>query len=126
MWGFVCGTAKAPCWPWVLFPPKRLEGAVDCIVVNVVVSDLTDGAGEENVLPSPPPTPLELMAPPSVAVVPAFEWVASDTVSGIVDTVGAMDLSPMVGAVRSSFETGIDVLLCRGELQLTLRPDGGV
>ncbi len=124
--GFACGTANADCCPWVLFPPRRLEGAVDCIVVNVVVSDLTDGAGEEKVLPSPPPTPLELTAPPRVAVVAAFEWAASDTVSGLVDTVGAIDLLPIVGAAWSSLETGIDVLLCEGELQLMLLPDGGV
>ena len=68
-----------------------MEGAVDCIVVKVVVIDLTDGAGEENVLPSPPPMPLELTAPPAVAVVPAFEGAASETVSGLVDKVGAVD-----------------------------------
>jgi hypothetical protein len=28
-------------------------GATDCIVVRVVVKDLTDGAGEENVLSAP-------------------------------------------------------------------------
>lgn len=121
-----CGTASGACCPWALVPPKRLDGAVDCIVVKVVVSDLSDGAGEENVLPSPPPIPLELTAPPSVAVVPAFDGAASDTVSGYVDTVGAIDLFPIVGADWSSFETGIDVLLCEGELQLMLLPDGGV
>lgn len=74
-----------------------MEGAVDCIVVNVVVIDLTDGVGEENVLPSPPPTPLELTAPPTVAVVPAFECAASEIVSGLVDTVGAVDRLLVVG-----------------------------
>ena len=99
MFEFVCGTASGACCPWVLFPPRRLEGAVDCIVVKVVVRDLTDSDGEENVLPSPPPSPLELIAPPSVTVVPAFEWAESETVSGLVDTVGAIDLLPIVGAV---------------------------
>ena len=95
-------------------------------MVRVVVSDLTDGAGEENVLPSPPPTPLELTAPPTVAVVPALEWAASETVSVLVDTVGVLDLLPIVGAFWPSLELGIDVLLCEGEAQLMLLPEGGV
>ena len=85
------------------------------MVVNVVVIDLTDGAGEENVLPSPPPTPLELTAPPAVAVVPAFECAASEIVSGLVDKVGAADWLPIVGGCCPSCDTGRDILLCVGE-----------
>lgn len=110
----------------MLFPPRRFEGAVDCMVVNVVVRDLTDGAGEENVLPSPPPKPLELTPPPTVAAVPAFEGAASERVSWVVDTVGAIDLLPIVGGCWSSLEIGIETLLCEAELQLMLLPDGGV
>jgi len=95
-------------------------------VVKVVVRDLTDGAGEENVLPSPPPTPFELTPPPTVTAVPAFEGAASETVSWVVDTVGAIDLLPIVGGCWPSFETGIETLLCEAELQLMLLPDGGV
>ena len=56
----------------------RADGAADCMVVRVVVKERTDGAGEENVLPSPPPIPVELRAPPAVALVPAFEGARSD------------------------------------------------
>lgn len=51
------------------------------MVVNVVVRDLTDGAGEEKVLPSPPPSRCELTPPLVVAAVPAFEVAPSETVS---------------------------------------------
>ena len=44
---------------WWFVPPIKLDGAADCIVVSVVVIDRTEGAGDENVLPSPP-RPLEL------------------------------------------------------------------
>ena len=71
---------------------------MDWMVVSVVVRERTDGVGEENVLPSPPPFSFELMAPPVVAVVSAFEYPVSElTVSGLVDTVGAIDLLPIVG-----------------------------
>ena len=95
---------------------NNVDGAVDCIVVKVVVIERTDGAGEENVLPSPPPTPLELIPPPSVAVVPALEGAASELiVSGFVDSVGAIDLLSMVGGFCPSFDTGSDTLLRVGE-----------
>lgn len=69
------------------------------MVVKVVVSDRTDGAGEENVLPSPPLIAAELTVAPNVAVVPAFEVAASElTVSAFVAKVGAVDLLLMVGA----------------------------
>lgn len=108
-------------------PAKRLDGAADCIVVRVVVRERTDGVGDEKVLPSPPPLPLELKAPPAVTVVSAFEYAASELiVSGFVDTVGAADLLPIVGGGCPSFESGSDNLLCEGETSLILRPDGGV
>ena len=84
-------------------------------MVKVVVIDLTDGAGEENVLPSPPPTPLELTAPPTVAVVPAFEGAASEIVSRLVDNVGAAERLPIVGGCCPSCDAGREVLLCVGE-----------
>ena len=55
-----------------------MEGAADCMVVSVVVRDRTDGAGDEKVLPSPPVIPLELMAPPPVALEIAFDCAASE------------------------------------------------
>ena len=74
----------------------RVEGAADWMVVRVVVKERTEGAGEEKVLPSPPP--LELRAPPAVDLVPALEWAVSEfKVSGSVATVGAADLLLIVG-----------------------------
>lgn len=96
-------------------------------MVRVVVRDRTDGAGDENVLPSPALTPLELTVAPNVAVVPAFEVAASElTVSAFVAKVGAVDLLPMVGACCPSWDPGKDILLRDGDMLLTLRPDGGV
>lgn len=93
-------------------PAKRFEGAADCIVVKVVVSDRTDGAGEENVLPSPALMPTELTVAPNVAVVPAFDVAASElTVSAFVAKVGAVDLLLMVGACFPSCDAGKDTLL---------------
>jgi len=79
---------------WVLFvPPIIFEGAADWMVVRVVVKERTEGAGDENVLPSPPPRPLEPKVPPAVVHVPAFECSASEwIVSRLVETVGAADL----------------------------------
>ena len=78
--------------------PSSVEGAALCIVVKVVVKDLTDGAGEEKVLPSPPSLPAVLKAPPTVAEVPALEGALSEsTVSGFVESVGAVDLLLIVG-----------------------------
>lgn len=97
------------------------DGADDCIVVNVVVSDRTDGAGEENVLPSPPPFPLVLRAPPAVPVVPALEGAVSElTVSGLVDSVGAADFVLIVGACCSSLDAGKEILLSECDALLTL------
>lgn len=96
-------------------------------MVKVVASDRTEGAGDEKVLPSPPPMPLELTVAPNVAVVPAFEVAASElTVSAFVARVGAVDLLLMVGACCPSWDAGKDTLLCEGDMLLTLRPDGGV
>lgn len=93
-----------------------MDGAADCIVVKVVVKERTDGVGDEKVLPSPPPTPFELKAPPAVIVVSAFEYPASELiVSGFVDTVGAADLFPIVGGGCPSLEIGRDDLLWDGE-----------
>lgn len=63
-------------------------------MVRVVVKERTDGAGDENVLPSPPPTQLT----PVVAIVPALEFAASESaVSPFVDSVGAVDFAPVMG-----------------------------
>lgn len=76
------------------------------MVVRVVVSDRTDGAGDENVLSAPRPE----MPHPTVAFVPspedgACEGAASEcATSGSVETVGAIDLLPMVGGGRPSRE----------------------
>ena len=75
-----------------------LEGAVDCMVVSVVVRERIEWFGEENVLPSPPSRQLVLKAPPAVALVPALECAASELmVSGIVLNVGAADLLSAIG-----------------------------
>ena len=82
----------------------------------MVVIERTDGDGDEKVLPSPPPTPLELNPPPIVPAVPAFDWTASEfIVSGFVEIVGAIDLVPIVGGAWPSAEAGIDTLLSLGE-----------
>ena len=61
-----------------------------------MVRDRTDGAGDEKVLPSPPPC--ELMPPPVVAIVPALEYAASDkAVSPLVEIVGAVDFALVAG-----------------------------
>lgn len=96
-------------------------------MVSVVVIDRTDGAGDEKVLPSPPVLPLELMAPPAVALEMALDRAASEcTVSVFVATVGAADLPLNVGGFWPSLEARMDSLLCDREASLRLRPDGGV
>ena len=73
-----------------------VDGAADCTVVKVVVKDRTEGAGEEKVLPSPPPC--ELKPPPAVAMVPVLEYAASEiAVSPLVEMVGALDFTPVAG-----------------------------
>lgn len=59
-----------------------LDGAVDWIVVRVVVKDRSEWLGEEKVLPPP----IVLLLP--VSAFDLDEW----TVSGFVATVGAVDL----------------------------------
>ena len=92
-----------------------MDGAVgaaaECIVVKVVVSDLTDGAGEENVLSAPRP---ELTPQPAVAVVPspdeaACEGAASECATSV-DIVAAIDLFPIVGGLPST-DDRTDLLL---------------
>ena len=89
---FELGIAKGAADP-AAGAARRFDGAADCTVVKVVVRDRKDGAGEVKVLPSPPPMPLVLTAPPAVAIVSGFEFAPSEVaVSGLVDTVGATDL----------------------------------
>ena len=81
-------------------------GCPDWIVVRVVVMDRKDGAGDENVLPSPPYRWLDC-SPAPVVTVPAFDFA-----SVVLVTVGAMDF---LSGVRPSCEIGNDVLLPSGE-----------
>ena len=86
------------CWLWVTY--IWLDGAADWTVVRVVVRERTDGAGEEKVLPSPPPR--VLTPPPTVTNVPAFEYAASDiVVSPFVESVGAADFALAAGSCWS-------------------------
>lgn len=52
-WWENCMLLLFPCVLWLA--GGAVFGAADCIVVSVVVSDRTDGAGEENVLSAPLP-----------------------------------------------------------------------
>jgi hypothetical protein len=76
------------------------------------VSDRTDGAGDEKVLPSPPP--IVLTPPPVVvAIVPALEYAASEiAVSPFVEMVGAVDLAPVAATWFSYPEYVIEGSLC--------------
>jgi hypothetical protein len=86
-------------------------GANDWIVVSVVASDLTDGAGLEKVL-SPPL--LESMPPPRVRFVPARElapWLVAmrDCEPSLsVQAVPATLLAPLVGGGMLSIEVRVD------------------
>jgi hypothetical protein len=93
----------------LLGPPLLCEvggavgAAAECIVVSVVVNDLTDGAGEENVLSAPRP---ELTPQPTVVFVPSpdeapCEGAASECATSV-DIVAAIDLFPIVGGFPSS------------------------
>jgi hypothetical protein len=69
---------------------RIFEGALDCIVVRVVVREWSEPCGEEKVLPPL----LKLVMPVS-----ALDLVEC-TVSGFVATVGAVDLLLLAGAWR--------------------------
>lgn len=120
MWGLV-GFA-------LLCEVSAALGAAEWIVVRVVVSDLREGAGDENVLSAPLP---ELTPHPAVADVPcpdegAFDGAASDCApSGSVDIVAAVDLFPIVGGGRPSDEDRRDCLRLTDEV-LTEFPVGTV
>lgn len=71
----------------VVFAAGFRGGAALCTVVRVVVIDLTECAGDENVLFLSP----SVLA--AVALVPALEFAASEAaVSAVVERVGALDL----------------------------------
>lgn len=55
---------------------SRADGAFDCMVVKVVVSDLSEWLGEENTLFSPPS--FDPLFAPTVLLVPAFDCPASE------------------------------------------------
>jgi hypothetical protein len=93
-----------------------VEGAVDCMVVRVVVRERSDGAGDENVLPPPAVTPVR----PSDD--PALDDLV--VVSGLVERVGAADLLLKGGALWLSADGGGDSLPPTEE-RLPVRPDGG-
>jgi hypothetical protein len=72
----------------VVFAWAFRGGAALWMVVRVVVIDLTEFAGDENVLF------LSQSVFAAVALVPALEFAASDAaVSAVVDRVGALDLT---------------------------------
>ena len=80
-WEKCTGGAVVVTWGWAAGPvPKMCEGAVDCMVVRVVVSECSEPLGDEKVLP-----PLLLVLPVS-----AFDR-CECSVSGMVATVGAFD-----------------------------------
>lgn len=83
-------------------PPSAFEGAVDCIVVRVVVSERSEWFGDEKVLLLP-----RLLKPVSALDLP--EW----TVSGLVATVGAVDLLLLASARcwSASWASSADVKL---------------
>lgn len=99
------------------------------MVVRVVVRDLTDGAGDENVLSAP--LPVVLIPPPVVAIVPSPEEAQCDLAASecgtscSVDKVGATDLFPSVGA-RPSREERKEDRLCSAEEPLVVTPVGAV
>ncbi len=67
-------------------------GAIDCMVVRVVVNERTDGEGEEKVLPSTP-SASELMPALAALLAPPLDCAVSELrVSGFVDRVGAAEL----------------------------------
>ena len=125
-WFDWCGWLLVELWFWV--PPMPL-GASDCIVVRVVVSERTDGAGDEKVL-SPPRR--DSKPPFAVRLVPARDDAPCDTavmdrevyVSWSVETVGAIDRPPVVGGGRPSVDSRGDSLLPREVTldDLALRP----
>lgn len=98
-------------------------------MVSVVVSERTDGAGEEKVLSAPL---AELTPQPTVAVVPSpedapCEGAASEcVVSGSVDMVGAVDLLPIVGGAFPSRDDMMECLLRFNEGVLIEMPVGPV
>ena len=76
-------------------------------MVRVVVIDLTECAGDENVLFLSP----SVLA--AVALVPALELAASEAaVSAVVERVGALDLA----CAWLSWEAKMEFLLCEREL----------
>ena len=82
-------------------PPSMVDGAVDWIVVRVVVRECSEWFGDENVL-LPAPS-FELTPPPTVLLVPAFDCPASELmVPVLVATVGAADRLLDTGGLRSS------------------------
>jgi len=81
-----------------------MTGVVDCVVVRVVVMDLSDGSREENVLSRSP------SVRGAVALVPAPETV----VSAVVPNVGALDF----GGFCPSWERVIETLSRESKLFL--------
>lgn len=109
--------------PW----PSTLEGALDWMVVNVVVRERSEWFGDENVLP-----------PPTVWLLPVSALDLMEcTVSGFVATVGAVDLLLAIGrwCARPPSSTDVKLPLERGETEvakesrplawLLKRPDSG-
>jgi hypothetical protein len=94
---------------WAVPPPSTWDGALDCMVVRVVVRECSEPLGDEKVLPPP-----IIWLPPAVSVLERAER----TVSGTVATVGAVDLlllararccseTPSSAEVKLSFDRGV-------------------
>ena len=96
-------------WGCATPPPRTCEGAVDWIVVRVVVSECSEALGDEKVLPPP----IRWLLPVS-----ALER-AECSVSGMVATVGAVDLLLLARArcwssAASSTEVKLSLERARG------------
>lgn len=99
VWGG-CAIDAVPV-PAATGPPSMVDGAVDWMVVSVVVKERSEWLGDENVL-LPAPS-FELKPPTAVLLVPAFDCPASELmVPALVATVGAADLLLATGGLRSS------------------------
>jgi hypothetical protein len=120
------------CGLFVLFVfccAGAVGAAPEWMVVRVVVRDRTEGAGDENVLSGPRP---ELTPHPTVAVVPSPDEAPCEAAtsecakSGSVDNVGAVDLLPVVGGGRPSWEDRTECLLRFKDELLIVFPVGPV
>ena len=107
--------------PWAVPSEVVPFGAAECMVVRVVVSDRTDGAGDENVLSAPRPE----LTPPSTVVFPPPDEAPCDGAASSTEAF-AVDLLPIVGGGWPSTDVLTECLLLLMEDMLTLLPVGAV